>query len=304
MDILFSRALAHFSAAYDHLNLRSAAAAVHVTQPAISKSISKLEDHIGMPLFERTSKGVRPTQLAHMLRRHAQNIVNEARFVGTEIAALKGGSGGQVRMGVGPAWSLTVLPYVVSRFQQRFSSIDIEVKTGVTDQLMPLLHEGEIDFWLGSLHDIEETDEIVTQRAGWSDMAVFVSTHHPLTQLGAVEASHLAPYNWATFSNDVRGLAYLRSYFKAHGLPEPRVALKVTSLVTMLAAAASSQLLVFCADTLQSEAISRGLVRISLPEHIWGFHIGMAYRKSTADLATTRYVRSLIDESGQTGQLE
>ncbi len=297
MDVLYSRALTHFMAAYDCRNLRSAAEAVHVTQPAVSKSISKLEDHIGMPLFKRTPNGVEPTEFAHMLRRHAQNIMNEARFVETEIAALTSGSGGLLRIGVGPAWSLSVFPRLLMRFQATFPNIDVEVQTGVTDHLLPLLKSGDVDLWLGSLHDVEETPDIAVRTVGWSDMTVFARKSHPLADRGAVRPTDLTDFAWASFTNDHRGLEWLSRYFTGRDLPDPRIALRLSSLVTMFSAAARSDLLVYAADTLQPEAVARGLVEIPLADPVWGFGTGMAYRRSTTDLATVRYIRStLVDE--------
>ena len=262
MDILYSRALAHFVAAYDCRNLRSAAEAVHVTQPAISKSIGKLEGHIGMPLFERTPTGVRPTEFAHMLRRHAQNIMNEARFVETEIAALTEGSGGLVRIGVGPAWSLSVMPRLLSRFQSRFPNIDLEVATGVTDHLLPMLTKGDIDVWMGSLHDVEETEVVSVSPMGWSDMTVFVCRSHPLAGKRKVGAEALSRHSWVCFVNDTRGLEWLDRYFRQRGLPAPRFALRLSSLVTMFATVVGSELMVYVADTLRPEAEARGLQRL------------------------------------------
>ena len=120
MEILYSRALTHFIAAFEHGNLRLAAKAVGVTQPAVTKSIQKLEDHIGVPLFERAADGVRPTEVAHMLRLHAQGILNEARFVEMEISARVEGRQGLIKMGIGVAWSLSVFPDLLEQFYRRF----------------------------------------------------------------------------------------------------------------------------------------------------------------------------------------
>ena len=95
-----------------------------------------------------------------------RNILNEARFVETEISSLVEGHYGNVRFGVGLAWSLTVFPTLLSEFCSRFPQIDVEVETGVADHLMPRLVDGEIDFWLGSLHGIEETDDVITRKGG------------------------------------------------------------------------------------------------------------------------------------------
>ncbi|MCG8509954.1 MAG: LysR family transcriptional regulator [Rhodospirillales bacterium] len=296
MDLLYTRALSHFVAAYDSRNLRAAAEVALVAQPAISKSILKLEAHIGIPLFDRTTTGVKPTEFAHILRRHAQNIMNESRFVDTEIAAITGGSGGLLRVGVGPAWSLGIFLRLLSRFQARFPNIDLTVETDVTDHLLPLLKEGDLDLWLGSLHDVEETAEVSVWPVGWSDMKVFVAGDHPLAGRAEIAPADLCGYSWACFKNDQRGLERLSRYFEDRSLPKPRYALRLSSIVTMLSAAASSDLLVFAADSLGDEAKTRGLTPLPLTEPIWGFETGMAFRHSTAELSTIRFIKSALTE--------
>jgi len=289
MEILYSRALAHFVAAFDHGNLRRAASDVGVTQPAISKSIQKLEENIGTKLFERTSEGVRPTIIAHTLRRHAQSILNEARFVETEISSLVEGRTGLVRIGVGPAWSLTVFPAILEKFRTRFPQIDVEVESGVTDHLLPRLEDGDIDIWLGSLHSIKDSDEVITCAGGQAELRVYARPSHPLVKLKNVSAHDMNSFSWATFVNDKRGLEYLGRYFSESGLARPRVALRLSSLMTMFRIAMESDLLVLAADSLEDEATARGLTMLRHDGCIWRFSVGMAYRRNTAHLAVTKF---------------
>ncbi len=296
MDILYSRALAHFVAAYDQRNIRRAAAVVGVTQPAITKSIQKLEAHIGTELFDRTAEGVRPTPIALTLRRHAQNILNEARFVETEISSLFEGHFGNVRFGVGPAWSLTVFPRLLEQFCARFPRIDVEVETGVTDHLLPRLEEGEIDFWLGSLHGVEESDEVLTCPGGQSELRLYARAAHPLASAALIPAAQLLDCNWATFVHDRIGLLKLAEYFADRGLAVPRVSHRMGSMITMFRIASQSDLLVLIADTVGAEARAAGLVELRHEGCIWEFSTGMAYRRNTEHLAITRFLTAQLSE--------
>ena len=292
MEILYSRALGHFVAAFDQGNIRKAAAVVGVTQPAISKSIQKLESYIGTELFDRTSEGVRPTPIAHILRRHAKNILNEARFVETEMSSLLEGHFGSVRLGVGPAWSLTVFPKLLEKFCDQFPQIDIEVEVGVTDHLLPSLEEGKLDFWLGSMHGIRDSDEIIAFTSGSAELRVFCRERHVLAKKAKVKASDMEGHSWATFVNDKRGLEKLQLYFHERGLGQPRLQLRLGSMVTMFRAAAQSDHLVLAADTLGTEARACGLTELESEGCIWRFPTGMAFRRNAAHLAVTKFLLS------------
>ena len=71
MDRLRHRYLSYFAAAFDHRSIGAAAQAMHVSQPAMAKAIARLEEQLGVQLFERESSGLRPTKFANELRRQA-----------------------------------------------------------------------------------------------------------------------------------------------------------------------------------------------------------------------------------------
>ncbi len=73
-----SRVLRHFLAVAEHHNLTAAAEALHISQPALTKSIKQLEASIGSPLFERHQKGVLLTKKVKILLRRARLMEVEA----------------------------------------------------------------------------------------------------------------------------------------------------------------------------------------------------------------------------------
>ena len=293
---LTSRGLTLFVAAYDAGNMRIAAERLGVTQPAISKSVARLEEQLGVPLFERTAQGVRPSRFADTLRRHAQNMLNEARFVEVEIAAVVGGTSGALRIGVGPAWSLSVFPPLLIGLRRQFPAIDIEMRIGVRDQIVPALLTGQVDVWLGSTHNLEGSDGLDVVPAGRAQMRVFVARDHPFARARVADAGSLAGGEWAGFVDDAYGLERLRAFFAARGLPSPRVALRSSSVATMFWVAAKSELLVYAADTLQPEARRHGLVPLTLDASIWSFETGLVCRRSARHLTAIRCLEGMLPQ--------
>ena len=72
-------------------NLTQVAKMMNITQPALSKWLSQFEDEVGMVLFERHSKGLRPTEGGKLLLQHAQRLINDMSRSQYEIERFKQG---------------------------------------------------------------------------------------------------------------------------------------------------------------------------------------------------------------------
>lgn len=84
-------------------NLTHVARMMNITQPALSKWLSQLEDEIGITLFERHSKGLRPSEGGKLLLQHAQRLLNDMERSQYEIARFKqGGTVGSLKIGCSP----------------------------------------------------------------------------------------------------------------------------------------------------------------------------------------------------------
>jgi DNA-binding transcriptional LysR family regulator len=107
MDI---KALEHFVAACHHGNLTAAAAELGVTQPALSKSIKRLEASLGVRLVERGRFGVRATPMGDKLVVRARLIAAQLASVEQDVAALRGKHRTEVVLGCGPTEATRLLP--------------------------------------------------------------------------------------------------------------------------------------------------------------------------------------------------
>ena len=104
------RAIAYFAAVAEAGTVRGAAARLGISQPALTKAIRRLEDEVGVVLFDRQARGVTLTAYGRTLLRHARNLQASHKEAREEIAALRAGIAGRVRMGAGPSWERIVLP--------------------------------------------------------------------------------------------------------------------------------------------------------------------------------------------------
>lgn len=137
--------LRHFVLVVDHGTLTAAARNAHVTQPALTSSIQRLEADVGARLFTRGHKGAELTAAGDALlpkARAALAAVEAGRRAVTEITGLERGS---VRLGAGATVCTYYLPPLLARFRQRFPRVQIFVRERVTDDIVSSLERGELD---------------------------------------------------------------------------------------------------------------------------------------------------------------
>lgn len=94
--------LARFRAVYEHGSLSAAARALGLSQPALSRSLQRLEQSAGAPLFQRHTRALRPTELADTMHRQVTRILDEAGGLDRLVEAFHDGRSGLVRIGCGP----------------------------------------------------------------------------------------------------------------------------------------------------------------------------------------------------------
>ena len=111
-----SATLDYFLAAYRHRSIGKACRELGLSQPALSKTIRRLEDELRVQLFERTPVGIEPTSYGHTLARRANIISNEIGRAASEIATLRGHIGGEARIGVGPALASSLVSEALAAF--------------------------------------------------------------------------------------------------------------------------------------------------------------------------------------------
>lgn len=190
------RQLTAFLAIVQAGSLGRAAQALHITQPALSRSVRQLEEKVGVPLFERHSKGMVLTPYGQALLPHAKLLKEESALALDEIDALRGLSKGTVRVGAIASVASAALPRAIERLLLRWPGLQIQIMEGVDDVLADALIKNEIDLAIGISQ--EETDEIsMVADSGWEDLSgIVASTRHPLWGREGLSFADLRHERW------------------------------------------------------------------------------------------------------------
>lgn len=215
-----SRRLRHFLAVYEHGTFGRAAAALHVTQPALSKSIRQLEQELKVKLFERTPSGVVATLHGQTLSLHAKVIEAEMRNAEREIAAFSGAAKGTVSVGVTPSVAADLMPRIFLKLHAERPGITVKVIEGLMEHHVPALRRGEIDVAIGGWIRGASPD-LVTEIVLRDEVCVFAGAHHPLVSRSVVPLAGLLEYPWVLPPHTQFWLDQLEKTFVAYGLPPP-----------------------------------------------------------------------------------
>jgi DNA-binding transcriptional LysR family regulator len=135
---------------FDHVarqgSIRKAAEALSVASSAVNRQILRLEDEIGVPLFERSRSGVRPTAAGELLLRHVRETQNEFQRARAEIASLGGTVSGTVRIISLESVVARVLPQIVADMATRHPRVSFTVLTVHPSEIAEALRSGDSDF--------------------------------------------------------------------------------------------------------------------------------------------------------------
>lgn len=125
-----------------------AAESSFVTQPTLSMMIQKLEEELGVRIFERSRKPIVPTREGEEIIRRARQILAEAGNLKEYAASLGGEISGELRLGIIPTLAPYLLPLFLKSFSEAYPNLKIHIREAITDDIMRQLRRGEMDMGL------------------------------------------------------------------------------------------------------------------------------------------------------------
>ncbi|WP_295136400.1 LysR family transcriptional regulator [uncultured Reyranella sp.] len=137
--------LEHLVAVCSAGSFSGAAKRLGISQPTLSKSIARLEKHLGLKLFDRGGGSARPTVYGHVAAEHAAMLLAGVARMSEQLEELARGETGSLRIGVGPATRVKLLPEVVRQVGKTFPDLQLEARYDDVQTLMRSLRMGSLD---------------------------------------------------------------------------------------------------------------------------------------------------------------
>ena len=174
----------------EHGSFVRAAAALHISQPALSRSIQNLERGFGSELFLRTSAGAVPTDLGRLYLERARDLLRLADELDREAVSHGMLITGRVAVGGGPFPSEAVLGRAAARFVQQFPGVSMQVQSRDWDELLRRLRSRELDFFVAETSTLQKEPDIETTPMAAAHPIYFVArAGHPLDGRPGVTAA-------------------------------------------------------------------------------------------------------------------
>lgn len=126
----------------------TAAEACHVTQPTLSMQIQKLEDELGVLVFDRSKQPVVPTETGQSILAQARDVLRAARRIPEIVSESKEDFRGDLKIGIIPTLAPYLLPYFIGEFIEKHPAVSIQIQELVTEQVVERLKHGLIDVGL------------------------------------------------------------------------------------------------------------------------------------------------------------
>jgi LysR family transcriptional regulator, hydrogen peroxide-inducible genes activator len=145
ISALTLRDLEYLIAVADRRHFGKAAESCHVSQPSLSAQIRKIEDFLGVQLFERSNRNVVVTPIGEQVARQARIVLEEAGKIATLAQETTAPLSGGLRLGAIATLGPYLMPYLLGPLRKHFPKLELLMKEGMTDELIEDLRNGTLD---------------------------------------------------------------------------------------------------------------------------------------------------------------
>lgn len=173
-----------------------AADRIAITQPALSRTVARLEAGFGGKLFERLPTGVRLTEFGVTVAEQSRHILREIETAEARIRSALAGHACGLRVTAGPTWMQAILPEAVLRFHDAYPDVELRLHAMTFLEGIRLLVDGECDLHCGRI-DIERQLPAILRRESFINMTsrIVANSGHPLHG-GEVTCDDLTEWPW------------------------------------------------------------------------------------------------------------
>jgi DNA-binding transcriptional LysR family regulator len=253
-----TRQLRHFLAVMELGSLAAASEAVHLSPPALSRSLRALEDELRVPLFDRQDRRLRPTHYALAYAERARRIVFDEREGARVLALMHAGQAGSLAFGMGSSIALTLLAPMLQQLLAAAPGLRVRTLVQSTDLLADALRREALDFFVGDVRVAAHEPDLVAEPLHRCGFAWYARRGHPLAGRPSLAFADVArfPLILSGYADDT----VLRRLAELYGLTLPldeHFAASSNDVATVLALVAGGDAVVPSTDVAVVSALRR-----------------------------------------------
>jgi len=298
------RQLRHVLALAQHGSFGRAAAALHMTQPALSRSLKLIESEIGSVLFDRSATGVTPTDQGRLLVRRARELVDAADELDREVSRQRVGGTDQLNIGAGPYAGETVVPAALARFLSCNELVRVRVLQANWDEFPRRLRARELDFFVAEFSTLVGEHDLDVQPMGRHQGYFVARKGHPLARKAPVAAEEILAFPFVALSRypprALQPMLAARKPVSARQPGRPFPAIECTSLAAAKRVIGGSDGIAGLTLPMIAEDIERGsLVVLGTAPWVFIHYAVVSLKDHPPGTAGTRFVRCLEDAEAE-----
>lgn len=211
-------------------SMGKAAAALAITQSAVSKSIADLENTLGVHLVDRSQRGVEPTVYGRALNRCGLNLFDDLRQGLELIDFLADPTLGELRIGTTPALATYVMPAILEPLSRQHPRVVFHVSEADTIVLYRELHDRKVDLVVTRMLE-HSADDVLEERVLFHDpLVVAAGAGNPWTKRRKISLSDLMQEPWTLSEGDTFIGSFVSQIFRANGLTLPHTTVFTSSI--------------------------------------------------------------------------
>jgi DNA-binding transcriptional LysR family regulator len=262
------RRLKNVVALAKHGSFAQAAEAVHLSQPAFSRSIQSLEKELGVELFNRGQRRITPTAYGKLVVNRGQRMLTEVTSLNRDVVRMRAHEFGEIAIGLGPIPAAVLLESVLTRLTREHPGIRARVEITHWQNLMKLLEADQLDFFIGDTRELVSGDRLVIDKLPEFSIGTYARKNHPAQSLQPISPSDLLRFSIGSFKLPDISMAEFTQWLEFEGDPKTLFTVECDNIRALERVALHSDLIVVGPQSGFREAIENDLleeIKLSVP---------------------------------------
>ncbi len=276
------RQLNYYVKLYELKSYTAAAHALGITQPALSISVSQMENALRVPLVERATQPIGFTEFGEILFRYAVQVLRDIDHARHDIAALSSGRLGKLDLAIGPSAAGFRVGRVLAQMCEDYPQLEICVQTGVMQKIAPGLQSGEFSLFLGTIGREGVPETLSSESLSQITLVPVCGSEHPLASFDEVRIADLVEYPWIAIGKIDDNVPGWRDAFSRAGVRAPRLALEVRNLSLLRDLLIEGDFITILPEAMVAAEVKGGILSILCPNLLaWNLPLELVSRADT-----------------------
>jgi DNA-binding transcriptional LysR family regulator len=246
----------------EHPSVAAAASAMSITQPAASKLLQETEQALGVALFDRLPRGMRPTPYGEIMMRQARTALAALDRGREEIAALMEGASGSVAVGSVRGATSSLLAPALAAVRASRPGVRVSVLVDAAEILLPRLREARLDIVLGNIPASLGGRDLAFEPLLEESLVVVARVGHPLTRRKRLAWKDAAASEWIVYPQETALRPLFEGLLSGPASVEQHGAIETASVVATTMMLERTDMLAVMPRDVAEHYAGRGLVQI------------------------------------------